>query len=220
MKCVWREELQKPCKAHGKMDHKFCIFHEKLLFVGRRDRNTTIFPTTFPSPILVKKSQGTSTDFWVSFGLCCSSICPGTSCIFPTAWSIFPPWLFFWHNLGFSWEKETFGASSTAGEYKQMPRNCRNISWNVQTKLRLGAFSVKIRNCYLIFGKKPVSHRLGFSCAFPVQGINGGSLHPKKLPWCNIVSPLWISLRPSVFWRREWNLGLHNPTRDNCSNRK
>lgn len=35
---------------------------------------------------------------------------------------------FFLHNFGFSWEKKTFGASSTVGKYKEMPKNCRNIN--------------------------------------------------------------------------------------------
>lgn len=217
---TWGEGIAEAVQAHGQMDKKFAFFHEKILFVGGRDRNTMIFSTTSSSPCSCLCFKA---DFWVSdnpLWLRYSFFALVHLAVLPPARSTFPPWLLFLCNLGFSWEKETFGASSTMGKYKEMPKNCRNINWNGQTKLHLGGFWGKIRDFNLISGKK-VAHGLGFSCAFAVQGINVGWLHPKKLPWCNVVCPLRISLSQILdFFLGKWNLGLHNPTRNNCSQLK
>lgn len=154
------------------------IFCEKFyLLAGRTE--TSRFSSLLLSPFLF---QGSSTDFWVSdnpFWLHCSFLCLSTSCSSPPAWSTLP-WLLLLHGLDFSWEKKTFGASSIVEEYKEMPESCRNISWSSQTKLNLGGFWGKIRDCSSIF-RKEVAHGLGFSRASAVQGINLGWLHPKKL---------------------------------------
>lgn len=182
---------------------------------GQKHRD---FLHCFSLPFYFKEAQQIFGSQITLSGLHCSFLCLSRSCSSPPAWSTLP-WLLLLHGLDFSWEKKTFGASSIVEEYKEMPENCRNISWSSQTKLNLGGFWGKIRDCSSIF-RKEVAHGLGFSRASAVQGINLGWLHPKKLD-AILCSPRgFLSLRYLVFGVEKWNLGLHNPTSNNCSEPK
>jgi len=51
------KELRKSCKGMGKRTRNLHFFHEKIVLVGGRDRNTMIFSTTSSLPVLAFVSK-------------------------------------------------------------------------------------------------------------------------------------------------------------------
>lgn len=216
---MWGEGIAEAVQAHGKMDKNFALFPEK----PQKGQKHHVFSPPLPLFPFLSSFQGSCADFWVwdsPFWLCCSFFAPAHLAVLPQRDQHSHLDGFFCIIWVLAGRKKTFGVSSRVGRYKEMPRKYRNANWNGQTELHLGGVWGKIRDFNLKFGKK-AAHAWGFACAFVVQGMNVGWLHPKKLQWCSIGCPLGISLRYWIFWRGgKWNLGLHNPTRNNCSQLK